>query len=325
MTPVGVVIEAVDWFFDYMYSGNLSVGEVGKPPGTWFSTAGWYYSDYGEKHYMAIDITGNNDGEVAYSGDHIHIFTNPSVANLGSFDVQYWSGWIQLNSGDNFDFTAVLPDGTNETINILTFGPDLDTQQSSWWINDNTTALPAAGGGSFIGMHGNDSSFPVLSNDDSLSNTGISSVIYIPIDKNTSYTYDDAMDIVLPALQVNFPDLTANDFKTESEIIFGDEDTTEESGSLNINYDEILSEGELESILTQETYDIPEYDTEFFIEEQETDFFDDAGEAPTELKAVPDFIVDSVQSGWGILQDWGVGAFFAGCATVCIIWKIIHG
>lgn len=323
MTPVGAVIEAIDLFLDYMYSGNLNVGEVGKPPGTWFSATGWYYSGYGEKHYMSIDINGNNGGTVDYAGDHIHIFTNPSVADMSTFDVGYWGGWAQLQSGNNFDFTVVLPDGTNQNIDILTFALNLDTQQDSMWINDNITALPSFGGGSFIGMKNDDSSFPVMTNDSTLSDFG-SSVIYVPIDGSTQYTYDDAMDIILPVLQVKFPDLNAGDFKSEYEIVYGDTDPTEESGSLNINYDEILSEDELESILTQETYDIPEYDTEFFTQ-RDTDFFDDVEEIPTELEGAPDFIVDSVKTGWDILQDWGVGAFFVGCATVCIIWKIIHG
>lgn len=321
--PLNAVINAVDLFLDYMYSGNVGVGEVGKPPGTWFSATGWYYSGYGHKHYMSININGNDGGTVDYAGDHIHIFTNPAVADLGSFDVTYWNGWAQLRSGNNFDFTAVLPNGTNQDVDVLTFALNLDTQQDTWWINDNITAMPGGGGGAFIGMKNDDSSFPVMTNSRNLSDLG-RSVIYVPIDGNTQYTYDDAMNIVLPALQVQFPNLTVNDFKSESEIIFGDEDPTEESGSFNINYDEILSEDELESILTQETYEIPEYDTEFFTE-RETDFFDDVEELPTELQDAPNFIVDSVKTGWDILQDWGIGAFFVGCATVCIIWKIIHG
>lgn len=322
MIPIGAIIEAIDLFFDYMYSGNLAVGEVGKPPGTWFSATGWYYSGYGEKHYMSININGNDGGTVAYAGDHIHIFTNPPVANLGSFDVSYWNGWAQLRSGPNFDFTAVLPDGTNQNLDILTFAVNLDTQQDTWWINDNITSMPSGGGGAFIGMKNDDSEFPVVTNDNNLNDLG-RSVIYVPIDSGTQYTYDDAMNIVLPALQVQFPNLDASDFKSESEIIFG-EDTTEETGSLNIDYDKILSEDELESILTQETYEIPEYETEFFTQE-ETILIDNEEEIATELEGVPDFIVDSVKSGWGVLQDWGVAGFFVSCATVCMIWKIIHG
>lgn len=480
MTPVGAVIEAINLFFDYMYSGNLAVGEVGKPPGTWFSATGWYYSGYGERHYMSININGNNGGEVAYAGDHIHIFTNPSVADLGSFEVTYWNGWAQLRSGNNFDFTAVLPDGTNQNIDVLTFGMNVDTQQDSWWINDNITALPGAGGGGFIGMKNDDSSFPIISNARSMSDLG-RSTIYVPIDGATQYTYDDAMNIILPALQVQFPDLTVNDFKTEYDIVYGESETETEtetggccgcdcttiyvnadgsltlnnditgnmpinidnnadlslsvnaaagafgagaivvdpdaninldagafgagafgagaivnpnvsvsgnvdvgdiSGEVNVNaseitisggdvnidqsgatnnntynntynnyyygstepvepeqpftidYDEIISEGEMESILTQETYDIPEYETEFFkqreaerrgAKQKETDFFDDVEEIPTELTGAPDFVVDSVKTGWNMLQDWGVSSFFVGCATVCAIWKVIHG
>lgn len=80
----------------------------------------------------------------------------------------------------------------------------------------------------------------------------------------------------------NFPEVGVS--VTDEDITyvnpFGtDEEDPTESGTpvIQIDYDEILSEGELESILTQETYDIPELDTSFALE---TFFIDYEGIQP---------------------------------------------
>lgn len=89
--------------------------------------------------------------------------------------------------------------------------------------------------------------------------------------KPDTYTYDSYKKQVIDNFNQSYPEATQNpdDFPTWQEILdeVHPEDATEPTepssgnGCCNIDYDEILSEGELESILNQEIYELAEIET----------------------------------------------------------------
>jgi len=158
--------------------------------------------------------------------------------------------------------------------------------------------------------------------------------VYIPVPIGGKITYNEYREEV-----VNYVNNTWNfNFSVSDAPAFEDiypveTETEPEEEPFTIDYDEILGEDELESILSQETYNIPEINTELFTEETipypswdpEWDVDLDPSEVyiASELEEVPNFISDAVLSGWGTLHSLGICGLFFGCATVAVIWKII--
>lgn len=192
--------------------------------------------------------------------------------------------------------TSIFPVGNPDSVSFTTI-PAVATN------NPSAVHLPVSGQSlSYNDMRQN---LVVYANDIILSETDT--------DGETVYNESDTITIYdLP------------EFETESEP--ESESTTDpvepDSQLCSIDYNEILGESELESILNQETYEIPEIETGFFTTPTEIQF--ETGELLGELESIPDFIVDSVKQTWDILNIWGVSGVFVGCATVAIIWALIR-
>lgn len=92
---------------------------------------------------------------------------------------------------------------------------------------------------------------------------------------------------------------------------------------LEIDYDEILSEDELESILSQETYEIPEIES--ISETILIDVEDLVIEDDTEYKEILEFIPDSLAVGMDLLNGLNVSAPLTSAAIISALWKIIKG
>lgn len=117
-----------------------------------------------------------------------------------------------------------------------------------------------------------------------------------------------------------FPEVGAN--VSDTDIVYVNpfesdepEPTETSSGSgFQIDYNEILSEDELESILTQETYYIPEITTDFVTESYtimlpETESDTDALEIIQAVSTSPTLISYALS----LLDSWGIfGAFVSG-------------
>lgn len=154
---------------------------------------------------------------------------------------------------------------------------------------------------------------------------------YAPI-SGESATYNDVKEYIVDwandlstnlDLGLVFADADFYDFdvviETESET-----ETESGSGGCCIDYNEILSEGELESILTQETYYIPEITTEIVTEdytimlpemESETDAF----EVVQAVATSPVLISHAL----ALLDSWGISGMFISLTTIYTIWHKI--
>lgn len=156
---------------------------------------------------------------------------------------------------------------------------------------------------------------------------------YAPISA-TNATYNDVKEYIVD---------WANDLSTDLDLglVFADADfydfdvaieteseTETESGSgggcCNIDYNEILSEGELESILTQETYYIPEITTEIVTEDYtimlpETESETDALEVVQAVATSPVLVSHALS----LLDSWGISGMFISLTTIYTIWHKI--
>lgn len=90
----------------------------------------------------------------------------------------------------------------------------------------------------------------------------------------------------------------------------------------SIDYNEILSEDELESILKQETYEIPEIES---ITETIIIDIEDLVIEGTEQLEITDFIPDALAVGMDVFNELNISAPLTSVAVVACIWKIIKG
>lgn len=272
-----------------------------------------------------------------------------------SFNTSVHDGYA-LMAGTHVNAVAVRTENTAGTAPFIAFDP---TYNTSFWSGGSYYAVNATINGVSTGYSGAQTMADYMPNiifyengttnysgtdftigkPESISFTTMSNVatanpnaVYLPI-SGESLSYND-----IRALLVNYAnDTILSETDTEGETIYNESDTisiddlpefetegeTESPDPIecSINYDEILGEDELESILTQETYYIPELETGFFTTPTEIEF-ETAGTLG-ELKNIPDFIADSVKQTWDVIDLWGISGVFTGCATVAIIWALI--
>lgn len=327
---IALVNAACDAIFDYVVDSSLHDGiEAGEDTDVVFGT---FVSGTGTYSYTDQDgtLTTEQAEWGIYSSSYDNLFIVDSehvkwylaqVSNSGTpqVGIDNWNFGVRFQGNGRYvgvctvDGKVTVP--TTSNIGIIDF-----TNYSTGWASygyQSGTGNASNGSANPLNI-----STGVVTNLPDAHNV-YNDIIVLPADSTTAYSYNDMRQMLQTYITESYPEYNINIPSWQE--VSGETEPTEETGqSISIDYDEILSEDELESILTQETYEIPEYDTEFFTQ-RETDIFDDVEELPTELQDAPNFIVDSVKTGWDILQYWGVGAFFVGCATVCIIWKIIHG
>lgn len=165
-----------------------------------------------------------------------------------------------------------------------------------------------------------------------LHNTNIY-IPYAPI-SGESATYNDVKEYIVDWANDLSTDLDLGlvfadaDFYDFDMVIETESETETESGSgggcCNIDYNEILSEGELESILTQETYYIPEITTEIITEDYtimlpETESESDAYEVIQAVSASPALVSRALS----LLDSWGISGMFISLTTIYTIWHKI--
>lgn len=319
------------------------------------------FFDYVVSESLETGITANANTEATYntyvSGEMEYVWHSPDLTETRSIPFTISSGMQDLeimgSPTINPRWLAGIYDADSPTVTVQNTGNDIDirtTGQMQLYINGNLVnvssyitqsarmsktytahyGIDSEGVGYFYpqdGIYGR-SVIGKLSDISATSNPTISqqfpNAVYVPSPDSGTINYNDYTTSIINWVNNTYPqyNITINDLPTWEEL--ETEDTTEpDYQPASINYDEILSEDELESILTQETYQIPEIETEFFT--NPTEILLETGELLGELESIPDFITDSVKSTWDIMNLWGISGLFAGCATVAVIWAIIRG
>lgn len=264
----------------YWSSGSYSSATLGFPAGT-------MYAGYGISVYsMKFTLLNGNESRSGANPKFYNFSVNqlPVITRSGSTVVQLSS----IMTGDNVavfaensfysnDPTYVSNHTLNSTTNNYWNSYNVSTTNTNSYITSNTTI--------------NTTNY----NDYSQYGYYIDNSGSLAIDEDTlnAYIQNTLLAGILQGyinVYSNFPEVGVS--VTDEDITYvnpfeDDEDPTEpETGtpSISIDYNEILSEGELESILNQETYNIPELDTSF---SRETFFIDYEGIQPETTTAAP--------------------------------------
>lgn len=301
-------------------------------------TCYYYYVDNNgsrtEEHGRYSFNTSIHDGYALMAGAHVNAVakrtenvtgTIPSVSFDPTYNTALWSGGsyytvdASINGTiseyskvqtvrANFSDVVFYENGTtNISSSAFTIGKpeDVSFTTMSSVASENPSAVHLPISGQSLSYNDMRQNLVVYANDIILSETDT--------DGETVYNESDTITIY---------DLPEFETEPESESESTTDPVEPDSQSCSIDYDEILGESELESILNQETYNIPEIETGFFTTPTEIQF--ETGQLLGELESIPDFIVDSVKQTWDVLDIWGISGVFAGCATVAIIWALIR-
>ena len=262
----------------YWRSGSYTSETLGFPAGT-------MYAGYGVSVYsMKYTLLNGNESRGGANPKFYNFSVNqlPVITRSGSTVVQLSS----IMTGDNVAIFAENSFYSNDPTYVSNH--TINASTNNYWNSYNVSTT-------------NTNSYITSSTTINTTNYNDYSQYGYYVDNSGSLAIDEATlnayiqnTLLATLLQgyidfyTNFPEVGVS--VTDEDITYvnpfddGEEDPTETgTPSIVIDYDEILSEGELESILTQETYDIPELDTSFSLE---TFFIDYEGIQP-ETTAAP--------------------------------------
>lgn len=255
------ILQAVDLFFDVMYTGNLNAGDPSKYVVPMASGEGHYtfvrgagLNYWNDMRFQFVDGSFTATGMGAYGGY--------TVTNSGEFATISWysgSGNSQLRFSDTAGFMLVGSDYNNSPISVSRY---INYEQGNRF--QTTLAFDYPKSAESISIGSNSDNFPVTTNIQNLS--GRINSLYIPLIPGKQYTYQDAADIVVDAVNLKYPDLniTVEDLPPESNYLPTEPtepptvpgDTLPSGGGFVFDYNEVISPSELETILDQETYAI---------------------------------------------------------------------
>lgn len=260
---LSAILDAVDIFFGIMYSGNLHAGQSsnyvlpvisGEGHYTFHRGSGLDY--YNDMRFEFIDGSFKAVGMGMYGG--YTITNNGEYATVGWYSA---AGNSALHVSDTAGFTFFGVDYDNSPIAVSSY---VAYEQGNRWNTTLSASYPATLNNLTIGS--NTDRYPVITNIDTLKDR-INS-LYIPLKPGSQYTYQQAADIIIDAVNVKYPDLniTIEDLPPESNYLpteptdptepTAPSETVLPGGSFEIDYGEIISPSELESILGQETYQV---------------------------------------------------------------------
>lgn len=263
--PVGDVLDAIDIFFDYMFTGSESVDADGH-------TLGQVSIVYGTYYYRHADLSTTTErGRISF---------NTTVAYRDSFLMNcpginlYWEGNPSSNAYLSSTNSAVYVNPPGNTITHLVIGTTDNTPNNRtlaiYWgsvptIFENETVTWSQSPYYLMGSP----DLVTNVNDRNVTNfnrNGRSSLL-VPIEPNEVYTYNEAVNIIIPFLHENgYPDVTADDLPQFDEI--NPTEPTEPPATspggccdFTVDYNEILSPSELESVLNETDYELAEVPT----------------------------------------------------------------
>lgn len=288
----------------------------------------YYYRPYGESASVTEPCTfslsnaGFSEGNFFVTGNHVQWFLSGEGATIGNVDIQLTSSgeyYIFVRT-DGFRLSPIINGGggSNSWIEISNFGRLMtDSSHTPTYYANQTSG----------GTYSTDSMQCICTVSDITATSSptvaqqFPDVVYVPVPSGNEITYNEYRQAVIDWANNQYNFNFDIDISPTWEEIYPTEEPTEDLQPFSIDYNEILGESELESILTQETYYIPELETDFFTTPTEIEF-ETAGTLG-ELENIPDFIVDSVKQAWDVIDLWGLSGVFASCATVAVIWALI--
>lgn len=225
-----LIISAVNIFLTYMYIGNIHAGEASRPLGLAIDYQGYYnfLDSSGTMHYNLPSelIYLQYDLESVYcqstgSTYNFHIVPahDGDMPNASTFTMSISGSTTTFSSGAYYDWYVYFPDNENspqyvDTISISSSGvPNV-------FYSSGLDGRTWVGNGS------------IVTNSTDLNGAGFPTTLYLPIDPDATYTYDDVVNnVILPAIDIKFPDLniTASDFVQETDLLATETET--ETGS----------------------------------------------------------------------------------------------
>lgn len=304
-------------------------------------TCYYYYVDNSgsqtEEHGRYSFNTSIHDGYALMAGAHVSAVakrtdnasgTAPSINYYPVYNTAVWNG------GSYYTVDCTINGITGEFLNVQTVPR---SYANVMFYADGTTNIS---GSVFPVGNPEDVSFttiPAVANNNP-------SAVYLPV-SGQSLSYNDmrqnlvvyANDIILSETDtdgetvyndsdtINIYDLPEFESESESEPESESEfDPTEpDYQPVSINYDEILSEDELESILNQESYNIPEIES--ISETVIIDIEDLVIEDDTEYRKIMEFVPDALAAGMSVFNELEIAPPLISTAIVACIWKIIKG
>lgn len=330
----GYLKEGLDLFMGYMYDGNLDSGEGGRPLQESISMDFQYYY-YDDDTYKT---TGPLTGHLNAVGEYF-------TATAPTFDIGEEYGTVRgfsvgqssLSGGRYWIYVTALGDNAKYRVSTEYAG----TIPYDQWPNQvkiyytqiptvrshNTWSLVSPTPTDLIGGVTSAADGHIITNVQRISVMpyGGTDVLYIPIDPDTVYTYDELVVILQQWLSDEMPDADPDEVIPSFEDVSGQEPTEPPCcPDFTLNYDEILSEQELESILNQETYDIPELDTDFSGMTLPSDTYQEET-LDDELGQIVGFFPDAVATGFDLLSAYGILNILVNVAIIATLWKLIRG
>lgn len=348
ITPTGqVVLDSIQLFFMYMYSGNLSAGEAAHPLGVGYAGTGCYY-----ERNTSTGETVTRTAKYCYISNDKESLVYPGLVYDTDADYRLNVTLIEgknvipvVNSGNGIQFDTtdgwrVLVDGTQAGFSYwalhndvaLIYGNRVPT------YNYNPTLNTFTGEPSYIGTDrqnffalGSNSEKPlVLVTNSPVTLPQNTTQVILPFTPTSTEPYDILAPKVLTYIQDSYPELEIDslpDFETVSgttETETETEPTEPETSACGckIDYDEILSEDELESILTQETFQLAT------LAETETDIYSpetlpaQIDNLPAELVVTSNSVVDY---GSQMISELGLTPVYAPLMVFSLICYILRG
>lgn len=341
MSTIPIILDVVDVAQDVAdFIKSIDDSANADTPIVWGNVVSgdcWYYyvDENGERTRETAKFsfsTSVSDGYMLVIGEHFSVIakrlpnTSGTAPTLSIYSEGfYWDGQQYYNqirniNGHETEFSgAVFIDRRNYS---YTFFSDGSTSSSS--------PPPVYAGSisdvSFTTMSGASASYPdavylpisgqSLSYNDMRENLVVyaNNIILSETDTDGETVYNESDTITIYDLP---------EFETEPETESETDPTEPDYQPVSINYDEILSEDELESILNQESYNIPEIES--ISETVIIDIEDLVIEDDTEYRKIMEFVPDALAAGMSIFNELNIAMPLTSAAIVACIWKIIKG
>lgn len=327
---IGLALDAfADQAYTQMTDNSLHVGGDTEVSYSLYIAGNGYYTYYpdnvtGVTENCTFSISDGAFSEGAYfmSGEHVKWFVGGETTSGNYMD----------------DINVVIANGTNYYLGVKSTSPGIlfyplingggATPQTELRFLDGNTPSYYVTGSYSIGQYNNICTISGMTATSSPTvHIQFPEAVYVPAPAGDTITYNEYRQQAITWANTTYNyNLTVNEFPEFEDLVDATE-PTEAPQPVSLDYDEILGEDELESILNQETYNIPEYDT-VFASDGFPDGFLEWWESNTEEYAVEEnvagYIRDNINVGFDFLQYMGLGGIFVSCASLVVIYNILN-
>ena len=242
MNPL-VVLESIDFFLTYMYTGSLSAGESTNYLGNaYYCECYLYLDDVDASSYTYVPVTVSMYGTL----DDYGVLDGRPFVECSQYRGEFWqngtvSSYPYVYLATTYDFIyptrdwgiALFVTGELPFYNESDGYVMIDNYGIPTWRLVSNVLTPAKSSGGYVILGGANSSHKStkVTNIPNTPTTANSGTVYLPIDPTETYAYDDLIDLIAEELSENYPELEieSDDLPTYDEIM-GNTDPTEETG-----------------------------------------------------------------------------------------------